>query len=452
MILYDIARRAKHVVKDFIKSRDCEYITPVRRIERVFPIQGERICAMTFDDGPTVIETNPKVSEKGLTLALLETLESYGAKGTFDVIGTTEDNYPDEAGVHGSFSWGGVKYDHYPDIKRDDEAGAKSCPELIKRIISGGHEISNHGYRHILFGHLNLVYGARACFSTIHEVVDDIMKLDKLLLEEHGVKIKLARPPHYVDKIPDGKSSYDAYRYAGYNYMAASFDGGGWLPSCGDAEKDVEAMVEPLRRALSEDPDALNGQIIFQKDGYSMSRHTPVAGALPLQLELLEKHGYRVVTVSELLEKSAFVDCINEDALALASAGYTVAYRNNTFMPSRILTFGELVTMCTPPEEVLSAYRGFVDNEYCEEGLMADVARKFGISAKHPYFTAFCVAARLSLIDCENKERLSYKTSVTGEIFSRFMRGLAPDYSFTVNPGKVTRENAVRHIRAALLK
>ena len=452
MILYDIARRAKHMIKDYLKSRDCGYVTPVRRIERVFPTDGERICAMTFDDGPSDIATNPKVSDDGLTLHLLKTLESHGAKGTFDVIGTTEHNYPDEAGVHGSFSWGGVKYDHYPDINRDKDAGAKNRPDLVSRIIKGGHEISNHGYRHILFGPLNLVYGARASFGNIHEVISDMMELHNLISDEHGVEIKLARPPHYVDKIPDGKTSYDAYRYAGYNYMAASFDGGGWLPSSGDTEKDVQDMVEPLRRALEEDPDSLNGQIIFQKDGYSMSRHTPVAEALPRQLEILKEYGYRVVTVSELLSRSSFADCMNEDATALANAGYAVGYRNNTFQPHRILTFGELVAMCTPPEVVCAAYRNFVDSNFSTDGLAADIAKKYGVSEKHPYFIAFCVAASISLIDADNKARISYKTKVTDKLFSDFIKNLEPEYEFTVNYGKITRGEAVRHIRKALLK
>ena len=65
---------------------------------------------------------------------------------------------------------------------------------------------------------------------------------------------------------------------------------------CGDTSKDVEAMVAPLRAALSRNPDELNGQIIFQKDGFSMSRHTPVAEALPLQLALLAEYGYEVIT------------------------------------------------------------------------------------------------------------------------------------------------------------
>ena len=57
MILYDLARRAKHFIKEYQKSLDCKYITPTRRIERVFPVPGRRLVAMTFDDGPTDAET-----------------------------------------------------------------------------------------------------------------------------------------------------------------------------------------------------------------------------------------------------------------------------------------------------------------------------------------------------------------------------------------------------------
>ncbi|MBQ6846323.1 MAG: polysaccharide deacetylase family protein, partial [Oscillospiraceae bacterium] len=90
MIIYDLARRAKHILRDYKKKHDCKYVTTVRRIEKVYPPEGMRVVAMTFDDGPTDIETNPKVSEDGLTLHLLKTLEKYNARGTFDVIGTTE--------------------------------------------------------------------------------------------------------------------------------------------------------------------------------------------------------------------------------------------------------------------------------------------------------------------------------------------------------------------------
>ena len=451
MILYDLARRAKHIVKEEIKNRDCKFVTSVRRIEKVYPPKGRRVCAMTFDDGPTDIETNPKVSEDGLTLHLLKTLESFGARGTFDVIGTTAHNYPDEAGQHGSFTWGGVKFDHYPDINEDARAGAVNRPELIRRILEGGHEITNHGYRHVLFGRMKLVYGDRESFSTLREVVDDIMELDKLLLSEYGYKMKLARPPHYVDKIPDGKNSYDAYRYAGYNYMAASFDGGGWLPTR-SYESDVEAMVEPLRRALEENPDALNGQIIFQKDGFSMARLSPVASALPRQLELLKKYGYEVVTVSELLAINAFCDCEDSDATALANAGYAVAYRNNTLHPERALTFGELVAMTVPPKDALSDYRKYVDSVFSADPELSAYAKKYGVDEKSPYFISFLTALRLGLLERENTSHLTAATRVTGEIFTSLMHRLTPDYSFTITSGKLLRGDVFPHLKNALLK
>ncbi len=451
MIIYDLARRAKHMLRDYKKKHDCKYVTTVRRIERVFPIKGQRLVAMTFDDGPTDIETNPVVSEDGLTLHLLKTLEKYGAKGTFDVIGTTEHNYPDVAGEMNSFTWGGVKFDHYPDINLDSRAGAKNKPELIKRILDGGHEITNHGYRHVLFGKMKLVYGDRESFNNIHEVVEDIMTLDKLLLDDFGYKMKLSRPPHYVDKIPDGKTSYDAYRYAGYNYMAASFDGGGWLPT-GSFEKDVSAMVEPLRRALSENPDSLNGQIIFQKDGFSMARLSPVAAALPEQLKLLSEHGYKVVTVSELLALSAFEDSENKDATALANAGYAVGYKNNTLHPERLLTFGELVAMTANPEKQLSLYREFVDSDYDAATLPEDFTKKYGITKDHPYFIAFCIALNDGLLDRENADKLSYKSHVTGKLFSEFMKKLSPDLSFDIKEGNLLRGDVFSLLVRALLK
>lgn len=451
MIIYDLARRAKHMLRDYKKKHDCKYVTTVRRIERVYPPEGMRVVAMTFDDGPTDIETNPKVSEDGLTLHLLKTLEKYDARGTFDVIGTTEHNYPDEAGEENSFTWGGVKFDHYPDINLDARAGAKNKPELIKRILDGGHEITNHGYRHVLFGKMKLVYGDRESFENIHEVIDDIMTLDKLLLDGFGYKMKLSRPPHYVDKIPDGKNSYDAYRYAGYNYMAASFDGGGWLPT-GSYEKDVSAMVEPLRRALSENPDSLNGQIIFQKDGFSMARLSPVASALDEQLRLLTECGYKVIPVSELLALSSFEDCKNDDATALANEGFAIGYKNNTLHPERRLTFGELVAMTANPEKQLSAYRKFVDSDFLADDTIEEIAKKYGIEKNHPYFIAFSLAATDGLIDKENKAKLSWKTPVTGKLLKEYMEKLSSGFSLEIKDGKLLRGDVFSILFKALLK
>ncbi|MBQ9921354.1 MAG: hypothetical protein IJO52_04140, partial [Clostridia bacterium] len=91
---------------------------------------NKRICAMTFDDGPMLLPASPdNFDGKPLTEILLDSLDKFGAKGTFDIIGTTSFNYPDKAGMLGSASWGGIKFDHYPDINMDNHGGALCSDE-----------------------------------------------------------------------------------------------------------------------------------------------------------------------------------------------------------------------------------------------------------------------------------------------------------------------------------
>ena len=104
------AKKIKHHYQDRLRERTPVFLSPVRRIERT--ALPERVVAMTFDDGPCALAANPAADDTPLTLKLLETLEAFGARGTFDVVGDTSGNYPDEAGREGSASWGGIKFDH----------------------------------------------------------------------------------------------------------------------------------------------------------------------------------------------------------------------------------------------------------------------------------------------------------------------------------------------------
>lgn len=355
MILYDGMRKINRYFKQNKKRQAGKFLSPVRRIERVYPIKGQRLCAMTFDDGPSALPPNPPVGDGtvGLTQVLDDILSAFEAKGTFDVIGTTSENYPDKRGKIHSASWGGLKHDHYPDFEKDHLAGAVNQPQLIEALHTHGHQITNHGYHHVLYGKNKLVYGNRQTYKNLYDVVEDLWQLEACVSKVTQTPMKFARPPHYIDHIKDGYSAYDAYALMGYHYLAASFDGGGWMPSKGDYDQDVEAMVAPMRRALEEDPDALNGQIIFQKDGCNMSLETPIATALSKQLELLKSYGYKVVTVDELVRRSPFEDFGEgmdgfEAARDLDRAGLIVGYRNNSFQPDRKITVGELITMATP--------------------------------------------------------------------------------------------------------
>lgn len=353
MFLYKLARKANAQLKKYKKQQNGKLLSPVRRIEFVHPPAQGRYVAMTFDDGPSALPPSHSQGDRGLTDTLLDILKEYGAAGTFDVIGDTSQNYPDKPGNPGDFTWSGVHYDHYPQYEMDHLAGAMNQPDLVRRILAEGHEISNHGYTHRLFGPMRAVYGERHHFQSLEEVVADLQKLHHYLEQDFGYTMKLSRPPHYIDNIPKGGSSYDAYRVMGYHYMAASFDGDGWMPNP-TYEEDVQKMIDPLRRALEEDINALNGKIIFQKDGCNMMLRTPVADGLGKQLELLKQAGYQVIPVSQLMALSPFEDLDPESPCfpyvqQLLRKGKVIGYKNNTFHGERPTTADECYLMLCDP-------------------------------------------------------------------------------------------------------
>lgn len=338
------------------------HLSYTRRIERIHTTR--RICAMTFDDGPMDLPANPDRFEgRALTDVLLDTLAKYGARAAFDIVGDTSENYPDAAGAAGSPAWGGIRYDHYPDIHQDDRGGAVHNDRLIRRMLDEGHQLTNHGYRHIIFGKKPFVYGKRVFLGSYDRAVEDLERLHALLRDTYGYNMTMARPPHYVDKVGGGFTSYDVYNALGYQYMAASFDGGGWLPAANSdpeaaLQAEVRAMVEPMRVALEKDPDCFCGQIIFQKDGCNMARRTPVAFALDRQLALLREYGYEVVPVDALMAESPFADIGREDpdfaCFQTLQRTRAIVYSDNRLRPDQLMTQGELAMLLAPREEAIA--------------------------------------------------------------------------------------------------
>ena len=357
-----VGKQGKKIVKKLITPAEKHYVGYTRRIERVHTTR--RICAMTFDDGPMGLPASPdRFDGRTLTDVLLDTLAQYGARGSFDVIGDTSANYPDEAGKLGSAAWGGVRFDHYPDIHCDEQGGAEHNDRLIRRMLAEGHQITNHGYRHIIFGKKPFVYGAREYLPGFDAAVEDLTRLHTLMQTRYGYTMTLARPPHYVDKMTGGFTSYDVYDHMGYQYMAASFDGAGWLPSTeSDPEAalqaEIRAMVEPMRKALEKDPDFFCGQIIFQKDGYNMAKRTPVAFALGEQLALLQEYGYQVVPVGELLAESPFADVGRDeplfDRLTALAQQRAIVFSDNRLRLDDPMTVGELAMLLAPKAEAIT--------------------------------------------------------------------------------------------------
>ncbi len=350
-----LGKKLKRLAKNTLFPTPKPLISYVRRIERVKT--SEKVCAMTFDDGPMDLPCAPdQFGGEALTDVLLDTLQEFGAKGVFDVVGDTSENYPDVCGGPGTPTWGGTAFDHYPEFGQDKKGGAANCPRLIDRIVNEGHQITNHGYRHIIFGKKPYVYGKRQFQGDLDAVVADMDRLHSLLRDQHGYTMTMTRPPHYVDNIDGTFTAYDACAMMDYQYLAASFDGQGWLPAkTGDVQQtEVREMVDPLRKSLEQDEGFFCGQIIFQKDGYNMALRTPVAFGLRQHLELLEKAGYRVITVAELLERSPFADVGAEDKdfehLRELQKNRAIAYSDNTLRLDAPMTRGELAMLLAPRE------------------------------------------------------------------------------------------------------
>lgn len=206
-------------------------------------------------------------------------------------------------------------------------------------------------------------YGAREYLPGFDAAVEDLTRLHALMQTRYGYTMTLARPPHYVDKMTGGFTSYDVYDHMGYQYMAASFDGAGWLPSTDPdpeaaLQAEIRAMVEPMRKALEKDPDFFCGQIIFQKDGYNMAKRTPVAFALGQQLALLQEYGYQVVPVGELLAESPFADVGREeplfDRLTALAEQRAIVFSDNRLRLDDPMTVGELAMLLTPKADAIA--------------------------------------------------------------------------------------------------
>ena len=102
MRLYTLARKVNKKFKEKQKERAGRFLSPVRRIERFSVNEDEKLVSMTFDDGPMNMPINPVIDPKyknwGLTSVLIDIMKDYNARGTFNIIGTTEYNYPDKPG------------------------------------------------------------------------------------------------------------------------------------------------------------------------------------------------------------------------------------------------------------------------------------------------------------------------------------------------------------------
>ena len=149
--------------------------------------------------------------------------------------------------------------------------------------------------------------------------MEDLTRLHTLMQTRYGYTMTLARPPHYVDKMTGGFTSYDVYDHMGYQYMARRLTRG-LAPVHGSRPGGGAAGGDPRHGRADAQGAGKRPGLFLRPDHFPEGRlqHGQAhAGGLRLgeQLALLQEYGYQVVPVGELLAESPFADVGRDEPL-----------------------------------------------------------------------------------------------------------------------------------------
>ncbi|UQD51451.1 glycosyl transferase family 2 [Bacillus methanolicus] len=194
---------------------------------------------LTFDDGP-----DPSYTPK-----ILDILKKFKVKANFFIVGENAELYPD----------------------------------IIKRMYSEGNEIGNHTFTHPNIADTSLLRTKLELNAT-----------QRLIQELTGHSTVLFRPPYEADAEPYLASEIlPILRAQDMNYIMVGekVDPEDWTQP--PTNELVKRVLTPIYNG--------EGNVILLHDAGGNRTHT--VEALPIIIKELKKHGYRFVTISELLGK-----------------------------------------------------------------------------------------------------------------------------------------------------
>jgi polysaccharide deacetylase family sporulation protein PdaB len=147
-------------------------------------------------------------------------------------------------------------------------------PESVQALHDAGHEIMNHSNTHPHMTQLST-----------EKMKEEIKKCDDKIQAITGKKPFLFRPPYgdYNDKL------VQTCREMGHYTIQWDVDSLDWK------ELGVDAIVERVTKRVK------NGSIVLF---HNAAKYTPAA--LPKILDTLQKEGYKIVPISELIYKEDF--------------------------------------------------------------------------------------------------------------------------------------------------
>lgn len=223
----------------FIKSEHFTSLPSSYVVQRTGDHPG--LLALTFDDGP-----DPR-----WTPAILDTLKRENVPATFFIIGKNGQTYPD----------------------------------LLRRIVTEGHELGNHTFTHPNLGEIPV---------SLTEL--ELNATQRLIESEVGRSTVLFRPPYFGDAEADKPQEVEpaiAAQNLGYLMVGVRIDPNDWhLPVTAD-----EIVSRTVERAADTNPET-RGEVILLHD--AGGDRTATVEALPRLIHELKSRGFRFVAVSDL--------------------------------------------------------------------------------------------------------------------------------------------------------
>jgi len=191
--------------------------------------QGQKLVALTFDDGP----------DQKYTVEILDILKEHKVKASFFLVGTQ----------------------------------VKKYPEMVARIAKEGHSIGNHTYRHPDLASLDK-----------RRIIQEVMWTDTLIQRATGYVPNLVRAPY-------GSVSAEVKSIMKDNKRELV----GWTVDTRDWNG---VSVAKMRQNINNNTKP-GGIVLMHSFGSSHLKNT--VELLPLIISDLQKKGYTIVTVDELL-------------------------------------------------------------------------------------------------------------------------------------------------------
>ena len=189
--------------------------------------------------------------------------------------------------------------------------------------------------------------------TTADESFDDLQRL-LTLLDTQQISVTAYLPPFGMTQIADGRSVYDVCNALGLNCIVPAHSFCDRFYTGEDEKTEAKRIYRAFQARLQSNAGFFDGKLVRLDGGKSARLNAPV---MPLIIDsllaLLREHGYELLTMEELLERSPFADLSSEDegfaeAYDMLKRGYTVCCRGNTIRPYATVTREELYAMLVP--------------------------------------------------------------------------------------------------------